>query len=228
MGKKLILMNGPKGIGKDSALAHLEFSRGLPLTYLECKDHLHELTQMLFGVDKETYESIYFDRDLKEKPHEAFRIATSEVHKLIPWFPVLDSTLTSGFYSLDEDFYLSVREAMIYVSEVVCKPAFGKQYFGEMRAKALKEIIAASPSTPEIIVDGSCGFTEELEPLKKVIPDEDVLLLRIHRDGKDFGEDSREYIPDRIIKNTVDVYNNGTEEEYNNKIYEIVNNFIGD
>lgn len=228
MRKKLILMNGPKGIGKDSALAHLEFSRGLSLTYLECKDHLHELTQLLFGVDKEIYESIYFDRELKEKPHEAFRIATSEVHKLIPWFPALSDTLTSGFYDLDEDFYLSVREAMIYVSEVVCKPAFGKQYFGEMRAKAIREFTSDSPSTSEIIVDGSCGFTEELEPLKKVMPDEDVLLLRIRRNGKDFGEDSREYIPDGVIANTVDVYNNGTEEEYNNKIYEIVTNFTGD
>jgi hypothetical protein len=55
---------------------------------------------------------------------------------------------------------------------------------------------------------------------------ENILLIRIHRDGYTFEGDSRDYIPDGVITNTVDIDNNGTLEDYLKKVETVVRGFI--
>lgn len=228
---KVILFNGPKLCGKDVAISHLK-SKGLPLVVRECKDKLHNLTQEFFCIQPEKYWEIYNSRGLKEKPLPEFRVNTypfdnyhlSEIvgYNIIPdtdspnWSLRYDQTpKDSGGHVVN----LSIREAMIYVSEVICKPRFGEEYFGEARTKSIRD--------GELVVDGSCGFVDELKPLIKRVGQENVLLLRIHRDGYTFEGDSRSYIPNGIIDNTMDVFNNGSEESYFNEVEKHVEEFIG-
>lgn len=222
---KVILFNGPALIGKNSAITYLA-DCGLNFQFAECKDHLHTLTQNLFCIDEQTYWEIYEDRAAKEKPDVRFKISKNIARQLARSV----STVRDRLEVLDtvndknDHIYLSIREAMIYTSEVVCKPAFGKEYFG--RARALK--IKNDATFNWIWVDSSCGFNEELIPLVETLGQENILLIRIHKTGYTFAGDSRRYINDGVIINTVDVTNNGSEREYNSKIYELVTEFIRD
>lgn len=91
----------------------------------------------------------------------------------------------------------SCREALIHTSETVIKPNFGSGYFGEYAAKYDADVVTFS--------DG--GFVGEIAPLIAKYGRDNVLVVRIHRDGFDFGNDSRSYLPDGIVTHMVDVYN---------------------
>lgn len=226
MNNKAILLNGAKFTGKDVAIQYLK-DKGMPLVIREAKDSLHKLTQMLFCISEERYWEIYNNRETKEKPFEHFQVQLSQEEG-----KCLEGLLGYSFGSIDSDEYssermskppyfnLSVREAMIYTSEIICKPSFGDDYFGKSRA--------ASIQPNEIIIDGSTGFESELPPLIKKLGQENILLLRIHRDGCTFAGDSRNFIPDGVITNTVDIQNNGSLEEYLNKVEVVVKQFIGE
>ena len=205
MTSKIILLNGVKSLGKDEAIKHLR-SLGYPLVRREAKGKLHTLTQEFFCVSPERYWEIYEDRELKEKPLEEFRVDLNwlDAQQLegVLGYSLNRETITErdyGFGKTGDEYYwkLSVREAMIYISEVIMKPRFGDNYFGVARAKAIQE--------GEIAVDSSCGFLEELPPLIERLRQENILLIRVHRAGATFEGDSRNYIPDGVITNTVDV-----------------------
>lgn len=214
---KFILLNAPRLVGKDVAITHLK-SIGYPLQVLECKDHLHKLTMSLFNVPEEQYWGIYNDRSVKEVPLECFKIKEEEYFKLLEY---LDPDYTKKYNTLESvvcpDYWLSIRQAMIYVSELVCKPAFGEAYFGMVRAENVQQ---------GLYIDGSCGFPEELPPLISKVGQENILLVRIHRDGFTFEGDSRGYISDGVIDNTVDLDNNGSEFQYLTNIEKIVRRFL--
>lgn len=229
MGNKVVLWNGPKLVGKDVAINHLR-SLGLDFVVRECKDSLHKITQLLFCVSLERYWEIYNDRSLKEVPLKEFRIKLSmnELDKLKDIVDTIDIdspfqgvTYHSDPFTRNVEFIevnLSIRSAMIYSSEIICKPRFGEDYFGRSRASEIKD--------GEIVFDGSCGFVEELGPLLAKVPMNDILLLRIHREGFTFDGDSRYYIPDGVIKNTVDIHNNGSEESYFKEVEHYVRKFL--
>ncbi len=219
----MILLNGPALCGKGSFVEHLhkvtdpykrfpeeECFPAAPFTELRCKDKLHRLTQEFFCASDDTYWEIYNDRTKKELPQEVFKIRLASALKLRRILPkFLDDVLaTKG--KLPEIVYLTIREAMIYVSEVVCKPTFGEEYFGLARANEMQD--------DTNYIDDSCGFIDELAPLKATLPEDNILLIRIHRLGCSFNGDSRNYIPDGVIKHTVDVSNDTTEEGYNAKM----------
>lgn len=222
MNSKIILLNGVAGSGKDTAIDYLR-SLGYPLVRREAKGKLHTLVQEFFCVSPDRYWEIYEDRELKESPLLDFTVLQSPEEKL-----ELESVLgyhlkfTNGHrYGETRPTVLTIREAMIYVSEVICKPRFFKDYFGVARAKAIQE--------DEIAVDSSCGFVEELPPLIERLGQENILLIRVHREGATFEGDSRNYIPDGVITNTVDVSSvYGKLDEYLEEVKVIVEKFLND
>lgn len=108
---------------------------------------------------------------------------------------------------------MTPRQALIDTSEHIIKPIFGKSFFGEAAAQSLYEGI-------NIFSDG--GFIEELRPIISEVGAGNVLIIRLHRPGYSFSGDSRDYLPGNIGPITVDVHNNGTEEEFFDKVeYEI-------
>lgn len=82
---------------------------------------------------------------------------------------------------------LSPREFMIWISEDVIKPRFGKAYFGE---RMVESILSRPDHETAVITDG--GFPEET--LALVGAGFEVLVCRLHRRGYGFGGDSRNYL----------------------------------
>lgn len=108
---------------------------------------------------------------------------------------------------------LTPRQALIHVSEDIIKPNFGSDFFGRAAAQSLLEGV-------NIFSDG--GFIEEVRPLISEVGVSNILIIRIFRDGYSFEGDSRSYFPIDFGPLVVDVYNNGTELEYFDKLeYEI-------
>jgi len=104
---------------------------------------------------------------------------------------------------------VSCRQALIRVSEMIVKPNFGKDYFGRAEAVKLKAL-ADQGSIVAACSDG--GFNEELGPLISTFGSENIYILRIHRPGRDFTGDSRNWIdhPDIPIYNYFNVKNQGS------------------
>lgn len=103
---------------------------------------------------------------------------------------------------------LSPRQALIYVSEKVIKPSFGKLYFGEALAKSLK---------PGLTLVSDSGFAEELIPLIDELGPESLLVVRIFGRGTYEG-DSRNYVPESFLDKFgveyADIDNTDTFDEY--------------
>lgn len=108
----------------------------------------------------------------------------------------------------DERFNgLSVRQALIYESEDVIKVELGKDGVADKTFENLKlehgeKLLRSVLATP----DG--GFDNEMDAFQRFfwVPREDILLVRMLRDGHDYTGDSRNYIPnpDLIIENNGD------------------------
>lgn len=214
MKSKIILLNGPRGCGKTEAVKKIRECSTYPIKDRRCKDHLWCLTREFFCMTSDEFFSIYEDRETKEKPVEEFSVSLAAYNALAPHIgiPPLPKKVVG-----DDKVKLSVREALIYVSEVLCKPTFGEDYFGAARAKAIRP--------DEKCVDDSCGFDDEIEPTIKLLGQDNILLIRIHGRG-DFKGDSRNFISNGVVNNTVDIENTADEESFLNKIISISDKFF--
>ena len=207
---KMVLLNGPAGCGKGIVVNALE---GI-VEVSSCKDHLIELTAKFFNLSMEVFNHYYLNRDLKETPQEVFAVKFREYLEIKSY---LAKPTSEEDLAINGLFKLSAREALIYVSEVVCKPAFGDRYFGKVRASRLE--------SDRNYIDDSCGFVEEIYPLFDVLDQDAILLIRVKGRG-DYSGDSRSYIPNGVVKNTIDVENISTEEEYVNTMVKIITEFL--
>lgn len=124
--------------------------------HLRFKSHLVKLALAISGVDPVEWEHRYDIRELKEAPWDQL------------------------------PFNMSQRQFLIYVSEEVIKPKFGKDYFG----KFIADKIDKAYDGVFIFSDG--GFVEEVEPLAKVV--DHIYIVRLTRTGCSWGSDSRGYI----------------------------------
>lgn len=112
----------------------------------------------------------------------------------------------------DKLFGKSPRDHMIFVSENVIKPLYGKDYFGKMFVNNLKE--GANVSS-----DG--GFLEELQPTIEKYGKDNVTIIRLHREDCNFNNDSRDYLYNTGCLE-YDVENNSTLEDLYEEVINIV------
>ena len=110
----------------------------------------------------------------------------------------------------------SPREAMIYVSEEVIKPKFGKDYFGLCTAENLGFGLT-------VFSDG--GFIEELEAVYDEC-DGNMMIVQLHRDGCDFSKDSRSYINDFKDVPIVKIFNNSDISNFELAVLERVSEWL--
>lgn len=128
---------------------------------------------------------------------------------------------------------LSIREAMIYISELIVKKRFNQDWFGQERVRRMKKfehnysyIDGVNMDFNLVFTDDSCGFEDELPPLFDYVGNENVLLIRLFREGFNFEGDSRQYVSPDVT--TVDIFNNGTEEEYKEEVYNTVKRWLNE
>lgn len=82
---------------------------------------------------------------------------------------------------------LSPRDFFIHISEKMCKPLFGEQYFGER----FLELVSNEVTT--VVTDG--GFHQEVRPMLDA--GHRVVIVRLFRKGYDFSNDSRRYLTEQ-------------------------------
>ena len=230
---KAVLLNAPAKVGKSEAMKYLH-RQGHNLTYRSCKDPLHQATMALFGVPKERYWSVYNDSELKETPLPEFKITlnTDDLHSLLLSVGCISLKDMGkfieghgGYYSSVSTLSLSLREAIIYTSEVIMKPRFRSNVFGLNRANSIQD--------GEVIIDDSAAafdvngkiVADEVYPLIDRIGNENILLIRIHREGFDFSGDSRRYVSNGVCENTIDIYN-VNELEFYQEVDKVVTEFL--
>jgi hypothetical protein len=152
-----IIFNGPPRSGKDEACRFLVSNYGFK--HLQFKDELFKETAQHFGVTLE-----WFMKDYNTL-HEGI------ILKEIPR-KELDG--------------LSKRKALIYVSEEVIKPKFGRDYFGIRTADKIDQVSSYCFS------DG--GFVEEVSSLINIVGQENICIVQLIRNGCNYRSDSRNYI----------------------------------
>jgi len=202
MNKRIILLNGPINCGK-GFIAKALINR-LGGTEQEFKEKLYVATSNSFGVDLEWFKGQATDRILKEKRCEKLVLVETEYSTLCKF---LGKKPTEKVYP----YCISPREAMIFTSEVLMKPTYGDDYFGIATAKGMVE-------GNNYVSDS--GFKEEAAVQVEQFGRENVLLIRIHRDGCEFSsQDSRDYINlNDLGVATLDLDNNHDIEEVVNTI----------
>lgn len=206
---KLIVLNAPKGAGKTVLTQRIieELGEQYDVVESRCKDRLFDMTREFFGLEREEFYEIYNNRELKETPNQLFPLIRSAYNTLCRTLNV--TSLPHGNSKIGVT--VSLRHAMIYVSECVAKPAFGDNYFGICRAEALD-----SDSDTIYLDDSALGTMDEIYPAIDVLCAENVLFVRIYGRG-DFAGDSRKYFDDKDLPEgsvVIDLDNSGDEEEF--------------
>ena len=87
------------------------------------------------------------------------------------------------------------------------------------------DLLHIDDSASAFNIDGDI-VCDEVPPLIEKLGQENVLLIRIHREGFTFEGDSREYVPDGVVYNTIDLYN-VDEEEFYEEVLRTVKSFVG-
>lgn len=212
MSKKVVLFNGAPNSGKDASALIMKELFGFGSIHA-FKDELYKATAKHFDVDLDKFIVMARDRVLKETKTRILnhKKGMSLLQK-IKFF----------FKSLFTMVGLTPREALIFVSEKIIKPQHGNDFFG----KQLANTINLSKGDMFFIPDS--GFVDELRPL--VEAGYDVHVIRIHRDGTSFENDSRTEMTDEILKEFgikgYDLYNNGTLGDLREGLLSIATNQI--
>lgn len=187
MNKAVVIFNGPPGSGKDF------------------------ICQRLLS-DYEDRNELIYHHEFKSRLYHL----TSSIYGVLPkrFFEIYDDRNLK-----DAPFYifggLSIRQAMIKVSEDAIKPCFGRDYFGKVAADGLCNGL-------NVFSDG--GFIEELEPIYKATNGQ-MIIIRLSADGCNFKNDSRNYI--NVFKDVpiIDVHNDKTSN-FVNECKEIINKYL--
>jgi hypothetical protein len=124
----------------------------------------------------------------------------------------LESKKTEPDELLFQNSYVDVQISM---SEYWAKDKFGMRVFGKL---ALREI-QKSPS--KIFVCSDSGFDYEAAPLLPYFGISNVLLVRLHREGKTFAGDSRGYIELPGVR-TLEMSNDSSTTHFCEQVKEIV------
>lgn len=210
LNKKCVLLSGPAGCGKGVLTEAIK--RQLGGEVISCKTKLHDLVCEMFCLTPEFWFEVYEDREKKETRMEELSVSVRSYNKLAK---VLGINKVTHKFPCDT-VHLSPRQAMIFVSEVILKPTFGRDYLGRARAKLVEQ----SPS--DLIIDDSCAAfksegrldTTEVDALVSLVGQDNVLLIRIYRNGNTYKGDSRLRMPTGVIDNTIDLSNDEDEESY--------------
>lgn len=183
VGKTVIILNGPPGVGKDvqaqAIVGRLKQVR--KVCVMQMKDALYAETLYHYNLDESCLD-LFIDRDYKERPNLVF----------------------GG---------RSPRQALQYVSEQICKPRYGKDYFG------IASAVQVGNAKEDLIIFSDGGFIEEIECINKAA---DTFVIRLHKEGVDFTGDTRTYLYPEDIKSVDFTITNGDIQGDTEKLISLI------
>lgn len=154
---KIIILNAPPGCGKDTIGNMIAYNKDIQAFKASFKEPMFEIAIGMLGVWKFS-QFIDAYNDRKKKEEP--------------------QECLNG---------MTPRQFMIWISEEVMKPRFGKYVFGHRLLDSIERI---PPECPIVVTDG--GFKEETMPL--LVAGHYVHVCRLFRDGYSFDGDSRDYL----------------------------------
>ena len=183
MSPKIVLLNGPPGCGKDFAGKTIEIE--------------------LFVADRPRVRIVKFAESVKVGTHAAHELYHSNGSPLPH-----DQFEDSKDQPIDWFFGKTPRAAYIAFSEAFMKPLHGPRIFGQL---LLRSIRFSQEADVYVVTDS--GFREEAEVLVEHFGAGNCFLARIHREGKTFDGDSRNWVYlDDLGVTSLDVDNPGNPE----------------
>lgn len=196
------IFNGPPGIGKDTIVSEIVNASKTGFSHYEFKDELFRSASKIFNIDM-----------MELKARNSNRLTKEE--KVTQWKIPGTSFPEEG---------LSARDVLMYTSEKIVKPLLGKLYFGKAAAKNVLEENKKSLHENKKVFFSDGGFQAEIEAfLEQKIK---TVVIRMHCDGMDFSNDSREYIKDVPGACFFDIdCPRGEVQETVKKVLNIVNRF---
>lgn len=102
-----------------------------------------------------------------------------------------------------EQFGRNGRELMIDVSERFLKQCYGQPIMAQM-------FLARNANFPGVNLIRDGGFQVEVSTMIAALGPKNVYVVRMHREGCDFSNDSREYINHPNSSCQTDLWNNGS------------------
>jgi hypothetical protein len=161
---KVIILNGPPGCGKDTIANML--CKVAPVLRGEFKDILyHETAKLLRAIGNDYDVPTEYPSYLEVKSQNENRDLKEK-----PWI--------GG---------LSVRRWLQITSEMVVKKDKGSDFFGRAAAD-----LWYGKYIHHVISDG--GFIEEVNAVVDKFGPDNVYVVRLHREGFEFGTDTRQYL----------------------------------
>lgn len=117
---------------------------------------------------------------------------------------------------------MSPRQAMIWLSEEVMKPKFGKNVFGHSLVSSITDY---DKEIADYCIVTDSGFIDEAKVVVDSYGVENVILVNVSRNGHTFENDSRHHVSIDDIggdrENAFSITNNGTLGEYQNEISKV-------
>lgn len=198
--KQIVLLNGPPGSGKDTAASHL-----VPYFQFQKMKFAAPIKRMVCGL-LDMSESA-----LENHKNEQFNILSEEITTKVDDF---------GTTKLDYGPKETPRRLLIDLSESFLKPKYGDTFFGRL---AVREV---NRSSYPLIIFTDSGFVKEASVVIRQHRKENVILIRLHREGCDFTNDSRSYLPD-IAGHNFDVDNDGPLSHLTGKVARCITRAFG-
>lgn len=108
------------------------------------------------------------------------------------------------------------RQEYIAMAEDFVKQRYSETFFAENVARVIM-LDQEHESEEQIYVISDLGFQKELDYFLSLFDEEDLIVFRLHREGKDFSKDSREYVK---YDKAIDIQNNGSYEDLEKALWE--------
>ena len=200
--KRIILFNGPPGCGKDTA-AKIVSKHLCNLNYeykmaLPLKEACHKLLGLQGNLEDL--------EPLKEVP--------------IKFLVKQDFNHWPSMKLVNENSEMTLRQFYIHVSENMMKPMFGDDIFGRLAVENLRQCHTAVATVSDT------GFEKEALPIIEYFGAEHVCLIRLHRPGKTFAGDSRNYV-ELPVGLSIDVENDTDLAAFETRLWrKITRNFL--
>jgi hypothetical protein len=118
------------------------------------------------------------------------------------------------------------RECYIDCAENYLKPLFGKDVFGHIFVNRLKiQQKLETPRNELVVLCSDVGFVDEVMPVIKYVGEDNVMMIKLYRDGCDYSKDSRSYVDIPGI-HTTEIHNNGTKDQLINSCFNSIDGWL--
>jgi hypothetical protein len=188
---RIVLFNGPPSCGKDSAARYLShaWSEG---AYLPGRVDFLRMSH----ANKRAFAGLVDARIDQWGEVEGWESIKDKPHWL-----------------LNDKTY---RQWQIEFSEKLMKPLYGQDVFGRLFVNTLDKRYDLFERADVTVLVPDSGFDIEIDTLVKHFRVEDIVLIRVHRQGCDFSNDSRSYLKGAGLRDDrcFDVDNNGSLDAY--------------